>query len=616
MTRKQKRILLRIIVSAAFLIVALITDRLGVPEILSSVFYLTAYFIIGYDIIVKAVWGLRHRKFIDENFLMSVASIGAVFLGEFAESVAVMLFYQIGELFQSYALSKSRNSIAALMDIRPDTARVIRNDEAVTVSPYEVQVGEIIEVNPGEKIPLDGTVISGNAAINTSAMTGESLPFEAGVGSEVLAGCIIIDSVLRVKVSKPFSQSSVAKILELVENSSTNKSKSEQFITKFARWYTPLVVIAALLLAIVPQFFISTGRMEWIRRALIFLVVSCPCALVISVPLSFFGGIGSASLKGILVKGSNYLEALSHCDTVVFDKTGTLTYGSFNVSGVFPEKIDSRVLLAVCAAAEQHSSHPVAKAIVKKSGEDYKKFGVYNVREVAGKGVIAIVEKWEVAAGNQRLMEEVGVNCFVTDDSATVVHIAVNGKYAGFITVSDEIKESAYSAVSDLKQAEIENIVMLTGDKDEVAKKVAEELKIDSVYSELLPSDKVEILQEIISSAEGRVAFVGDGINDAPVLSCADIGIAMGALGSDAAIEAADIVLTDDDPSKIPVAISIAKKTCDIAGQNIAFAISVKLLFLLLGAFGATGMAGAVFADVGVAIIAILNSMRTLKFKK
>ena len=615
MTRKQKRILLRIIVSAAFLIVALVVDKTSVPEILGSVFYLTAYFIIGYDIIVKAVWGVRHRRFIDENFLMSVASIGAVFLFEFAESVAVMLFYQIGELLSSCALSKSRKSIAALMDIRPDIARVIRDNEAVSVSPYEVQTGEIIEVSPGEKIPLDGTVISGNASINTSALTGECVPLDVQEGDEVLAGCIVLDGVIRIKVSKPFSQSSVTKILELVENCSANKSKSEQFITKFARWYTPLVVISALLLAIVPQFFIISGRVEWIKRALTFLVISCPCALVISVPLSFFGGIGSASLKGILVKGSNYLDALSHCDTVVFDKTGTLTHGSFSVSGVFPEKIDSRVLLAVCAAAEQHSSHPVAKAIVKESGEDYKRFGVYNVRELAGKGIIAIVEKWEVAAGNTKLMEEIGVTCFATDDSSTVVHIAINGKYAGFITVIDEIKETSYTVVSDLKQKEIENIVMLTGDKDEVAKEVSDKLQIDSFYSELLPSDKVKILEDIIEKAEGKVAFVGDGINDAPVLSRADIGIAMGALGSDAAIEAADIVITDDDPSKIATAIGIAKKTCDIAGQNIVLAISVKLLFLLLGAFGATGMAGAVFADVGVAIITILNSMRNLRFK-
>lgn len=616
MTRKQRQVLLRIIICAAFLAVALVTEKLSAPEILSSVFYLTAYFIIGYDIIVKAVWGLRHRQFIDENFLMSVASIGAVFLGEFGESVAVMLFYQIGELFQSYALGKSRKSIAALMDIRPDTARVIRENEAVTVSPYEVQVGEIIEVDPGEKIPLDGTVVSGNAQINTSAMTGEALPFEAQEGSEVLAGCISISGVIRIRVTKPFSQSSVARILELVENSSANKSKSEQFITKFARWYTPLVVIAALALAIIPQFFINAGRMEWVRRALIFLVISCPCALVISVPLSFFGGIGSASSKGILVKGSNFLEALSKCDTVVFDKTGTLTKGSFAVSGVFPERMEKRVLLAVCAAAEQHSSHPVAKSVVKASGEDYKRFSVFDVREVPGKGVIAVVEKWEVAVGNSKLMEDVGVNCSVTDDSVTVVHIAIDGKYAGFITVSDEIKESAYSAVAELKEAEVENIVMLTGDRQDVAQNVADKLQIDRVYSQLLPESKVEILEEILSSAEGKVVFAGDGINDAPVLTRADIGIAMGALGSDAAIEAADIVLTDDDPSKIPTAIGIAKKTCDIAAQNIAFAISVKLLFLLLGAFGAVGMAGAVFADVGVAVIAILNSMRTLKYKK
>lgn len=616
MTRKQRQVLLRIIASAAFLVIAIVFEKLKMNEILSSVFYLTAYFIIGYDIIVKAVWGLRHRRFLDENFLMSVASIGAVFLHEFTESVAVMLFYQIGELFQSYALNKSRKSIAALMDIRPDTARVIRENEKVITSPYEVLVGEIIEVNPGEKIPLDGIVVEGSAQINTSALTGEALPFEATEGSQVLAGCIIIDSVIKIKVSKPFSQSSVAKILELVENSSANKSKSEQFITKFARWYTPLVVIGSLALAIIPQFFIVSGRMEWIRRALIFLVISCPCALVISVPLSFFGGIGAASSKGILIKGSNYLEALSNCDTVVFDKTGTLTKGEFAVSRVFSEKTPERVLLAICAAAEQHSSHPVARSIVKASGEDYKKFSVCDVREIPSKGVIAMIEKWEVAVGNLMLMEELGVSCSATNNDTTVLYIAINGNYAGCINVSDEIKESSYNAIDLLRQQDVENIVMLTGDKENVAQAVAGELKIDKVYSQLLPEQKVEILEDILRDAEGKVAFVGDGINDAPVLTRAHIGIAMGALGSDAAIEAADIVLTDDDPLKISTAIGIAKKTCDIAGQNIAFAISVKLLFLMLGAFGATGMAGAVFADVGVAVIAILNSMRTLRLKK
>lgn len=616
MTRKQKRNLLRIIVSAAFLIVALIIEKTKISEIVSSVLYFASYFIIGYDVIVKAVSGIRHRRFIDENLLMSIASVGAVFLGEFTESVAVMLFYQIGELFQSCALAKSRKSISALMDIRPDTARVIRNEQAENVSPTQVEVGEIIEVNPGEKIPLDGIVISGSAEINTSAMTGEALPFNAQPDSEVLAGCVCISGVIRIRVTKPFSMSTAAKILELVENSSENKSKSERFITKFARWYTPVVVIAALLLAIVPQFFITAGRMEWVRRALIFLVISCPCALVISVPLSFFGGIGAASAKGILVKGSNFLEALSKCDTVVFDKTGTLTHGNFAVSGVYPEKLNERVLLAVCAAAEQYSSHPVAKSIVKASGEDYKKFKVSDVKEVVGKGVTAVVEKWEVAVGNGLLMEETGVSCSVSDDSVTVVHIAVNGEYAGYITVSDEIKESAYTAIESLKQADIEKIIMLTGDRNDVAERVADSLKVDEVYSSLLPNDKVERLKSIIAGAEGTVVFAGDGINDAPVLALADIGVAMGALGSDAAIEAADVVITDDNPEKIPMAIDIAKRTCEIATQNIAFAISVKVLFLMLGAFGAAGMAGAVFADVGVAVVAILNAMRALKFNK
>ena len=615
MTRKQKRVLLRIIIAAIFLVVALILEKSGVVQIISSVFYLMSYFVIGYDIIVKAVWGIRHRRFIDENFLMSVASIGAVFLGEFGESVAVMLFYQIGELFQSCAVAKSRKSIASLMDIRPETARLIKENDVFVLSPDEVEVGDIIEINPGEKIPLDGIVIEGNSEINTSAMTGESKPVEVKDNDEVMAGCVNMTSVIRIRVTKPFNKSSVARILELVENSSSNKSKSERFITKFARYYTPVVVIAALALAIIPQFFITAGRMEWVRRALTFLVVSCPCALVISVPLSFFGGIGSASLKGILVKGSNFLEVLSKCDTVVFDKTGTLTEGNFSISGVYPEKLSERVLVAVCAAAEQHSNHPVANSLLKASGEDYKRFKVSSLKEVAGKGVIALVEKWEVAVGNNSLMEQIGVVCSVTGNSETVIHAAIDGDYAGYITVSDQVKPAARTAVEALKESEADNLVMLTGVKEEVAQKVAEELGIEKVYSQLLPEEKVEIIEKIINEAQGTVVFAGDGINDAPVLTRADVGIAMGALGSEAAIEAADVVLTDDDPTKIVTAIGIAKKTCDIAAQNIAFAISVKILFLLLGAFGATGMAGAVFADVGVAIIAILNSMRTLRYK-
>ncbi len=615
MTRKQKRVLLRIIIAAIFLVIALILEKSGVVQIISSVFYLMSYFVIGYDIIVKAVWGIRHRRFIDENFLMSVASIGAVFLGEFGESVAVMLFYQIGELFQSCAVAKSRKSIASLMDIRPETARLIKGNDVLVLSPDEVQVGDIIEIKPGEKIPLDGIVIEGSSEINTSAMTGESKPVEVKDNDEVMAGCVNMTSVIRIRVTKPFNKSSVARILELVESSSSNKSKSERFITKFARYYTPVVVIAALALAIIPQFFITAGRMEWVRRALTFLVVSCPCALVISVPLSFFGGIGSASLKGILVKGSNFLEVLSKCDTVVFDKTGTLTEGNFSVSGVYPEKLSERVLVAVCAAAEQHSNHPVAKSLLKASGEDYKRFKVSSLKEVAGKGVIALVEKWEVAVGNNSLMEQIGVVYSVTGNSETVIHVAIDGDYAGYITVSDQVKPAARTAVEALKESEADNLVMLTGDKDEVAQKVAEELGIAKVYSQLLPEEKVEIIEKIIKEAQGTVVFAGDGINDAPVLTRADVGIAMGTLGSEAAIEAADVVLTDDDPTKIVTAIGIAKKTCDIAAQNIAFAISVKILFLLLGAFGATGMAGAVFADVGVAIIAILNSMRTLRYK-
>lgn len=615
MSRKQRKVLLRIIVAFVFLIVAIITEKTQASEIISSVVYLTSYFIIGYDVIVKAVWGVRNRRFMDENFLMSVASVGAVIMMDFMESVAVMLFYQIGELFQSYAVGKSRKSIASLMDIRPETARVIRDGQAVTVSPYEVRVEEILEVNPGEKIPLDGVVMRGSSCLNTSAMTGESAPLDVTEGSSVLAGFINMDAVIEIKVTKPFSQSSVAKILELVENASQNKSKSEKFITKFSKWYTPIVLIAAIILAVVPQFFISSGRIEWIRRALIFLVISCPCALVISVPLTFFSGIGSASKKGILVKGSGILEQLALCDTVVFDKTGTLTKGDFAVSEVVSEKFDQRVLLAVCAAAEQHSNHPVARAIVTASAKDFERFKVTNVREVAGKGVIAVVERWEVAAGNRGLMEMLDVDYTECESAGTAVYVAIDGKYAGHISVSDQIKETAYGITDKLIEQEIEDIIMLTGDLDTVAQKVADQLKIEKVYAGLLPEQKVEVLESIITSNEGKVVFAGDGINDAAVLVRADIGIAMGALGSDAAIEAADVVLTDDNIEKIPVLLRIAKNTCEIAKQNIAFAVSVKLLFLMLGAFGATGMAGAVFADVGVAIIAILNAMRALRSK-
>lgn len=610
MNRKQKRILLRVIVSAFLLITALVLTKIGVHEIISSSLCLCAFITVGYDVIIKAAWGIRNRNLIDENLLMTIASVGAVCLAEFFEAVAIMLFYQVGELFQSYAVNKSRKSIEKISNIRPDTARVIRDEKELTVSPEEVEIGEIIRVFAGEKIALDGEIIEGETFVNNSFLTGESIPVGAGVGDSVYAGSINMEGTVTVKVTAPFSKSSVAKILELTETSYENKSKSERFITKFARYYTPLVVVAALLIAIIPQFFINDGRGEWVRRALTFLVISCPCALLISVPLSFFGGVGTASANGILIKGSGILEKLSKCDTVVFDKTGTLTKGEFAVTEIKAEKINERVLLAVCAAAESQSNHPIAKCIVKASNEDYKRFKVEMVREIVGKGVIAKVEKWQIAAGNIKLMEELGVT--VPDSDKTVIYVTIDGKYAGFITVGDTVKGEANEAIESLKELDNEKIIMLTGDREENAKSVAESLLIDEYFSNLLPENKVSILENVIEKAEGSVAFVGDGINDAPVIARADVGFSMGNLGSDAAVETADVVITDDDLRKIPLSIKIAKRTTEIATQNIILAISVKILFLMLGVFGTSGMAGAVFADVGIAVITILNAMRTL----
>ncbi len=611
MNRKQKRILFRIIVCAFLLLLAVIFERCGLHEIISSVFFLCAFITIGYDVIIKAVWQLRHRNFIDENLLMSVASVGAVFLKEFFEAVAIMLFYQIGELFQNYAVNKSRKSIEAISNIRPDTARVIRGNEDLILSPEDVETGEIIKIFAGERIALDGEIIEGETKVNNSFLTGESLPKAVGVGDRVFAGGINMYGTITVKVTAPYSRSSVAKILELTETSFENKSKSERFITKFARYYTPIVVIAALLIAIVPQFFINQGRSEWIQRALTFLVISCPCALLISVPLSFFGGVGAASANGILIKGSGVLETLSRCNTVVFDKTGTLTKGRFDVTEISAEKISERVLLAVCAAAESQSNHPIAKCIVDASKEDYKRFRVDSVKEIAGKGVIAKVEKWQVCAGNLKLMEELGVTVCKTEK--TVIYVAIDGKYAGFITVGDDLKEEAAEAVKALKNQEVEKIFMLTGDREENAGELAKLLPIDQYFSNLLPEDKVYCLEEIIKKSDGKVAFIGDGINDAPVIARADIGFSMGSLGSDAAVSSADVVIADDDLRKIAISIKIAKRTTEIATQNIVLALTVKILFLMLGIFGASGMAGAVFADVGIAVITILNAMRTLK---
>lgn len=609
MTRKQKRILLRIIASALLLIVAIITDKLKLHETLSAAFYLASFITIGYDVIIKAVLGLRHRRLLDENFLMAVASIGAVVLSEFAESVAVMLFYQIGEFFQSYAVGKSRKSIAELMDIRPDIARVIRNGEECIVSPQDVMVGEVITVLGGEKIALDGVVTEGKSYVDTSALTGESAPRDISIESRVLAGFINMGGAVKVEVTKPFSESSVSKITQLIENAAVNKTKSEKFITKFARWYTPAVIVGALLLAIIPQFF-GGDLLMWIKRALIFLVISCPCALVISVPLTFFGGIGAASKRGVLIKGTGFMETLSECDTFVFDKTGTLTKGSFAVSHIKSEKLSDEVLLAVCAAAESYSNHPIAKSIVSAAKENYKKFLVSDVKELTGYGIFAKVENREVFVGNTKLMNRIGIFC--EEDDSLAVHIAISGEYAGTVFLADEIKEETSEAVERLYQLGIKETYMLTGDRQEIAEKTANTAGIKNVCASLLPEEKVSALEKI--KKEGRkIAYVGDGINDAPVIALADVGIAMGALGSDAAVEAADIVLMDDNPLKLGEALKVSRRTRSIATQNIVFALFVKALFLILGALGIAGMFGAVVADVGVAIIAILNAMRALK---
>lgn len=612
MSKKQKRMLYRIIVTAILLLTALLLEKAvkGVNETVYSAFYLVAYITIGYDVITKAVLGLRYRRFADENLLMSVASIGAVALGEFTESVAVMLLYQIGELLQSLAVGKSRKSISELLDVRPYSARVIRKGEALSVMPEEVQIGEIIEVLSGEKIALDGMVISGNTQVDNSSLTGESLPVYVGENDSVLAGGVNLSGVIRIRVTKPFSECAISKIKELMESASSNKAKSEKFITKFARWYTPTVLILAILLAIIPQFFVADG-LVWVKRALIFLVISCPCALVISVPLTFFGGMGCASSKGILIKGSGYMETLSKSKIFVFDKTGTLTKGSFKVVRVNSEKLSSEILLAVCAAVEQYSNHPIAQSIVSASKEAYKKYLVSDVREFAGLGITARVENVTVSVGNSRFMERLGISC---EGDTAVVHIALGREYGGNIVLCDEIKEETANAVKELKELNIKETAMLTGDSSSVAEEIAQEAGIDRVYSSLLPEDKVEILEEIMRGGE-KTVYVGDGINDAPVIRRADVGVAMGAFGSEAAIESADIVLMDDNPEKLVTALRISRKTCRIAKQNIIFALCVKALFLLLGALGVAGMVGAVFADVGVAFIAILNAMRSMRVK-
>lgn len=606
----------RIIIGATVLATAVLLSLNN--EWLQIALFIISYIIVGGDVVKRAVKNIFKGQVFDENFLMSIATIGAFFIGEYPEGVAVMLFYQVGELFQSYAVGKSRKSIASLMDIRPDYANVKKGDELVKVDPDEVQIGDIIVIKAGEKIPLDGKVIEGSSMIDTSALTGESIPREVEVGSDILSGCININGVITAEVTKEFGESTVSKILDLVENASSKKSNSEQFITKFARYYTPVVVIIAVFLAIIPPLVIDGATFsDWIYRALAFLVVSCPCALVISIPLSFFGGIGGASKKGVLVKGSNYLEALAETEIVVFDKTGTLTKGVFNVQEIHPEGVSKEELLELTAHAESYSNHPISLSLKRAYSKEIDNGRISDVEEISGHGVIATVDGKKVMAGNIKLMKMMDIPYFKGELIGTIVHVAVNNKYIGYIVIADEVKEDSAQAIKELKAANIKQTVMLTGDNKSIGSKVAKELGLDKVYAELLPADKVEKLEELFSqkSKKGKLAFVGDGINDAPVLARADIGIAMGGLGSDAAIEAADVVIMTDEPSKIATTMKISKKTLKIAHQNIVFAIGIKIIVLILSAFGITTMWAAIFADVGVTIIAVLNAFRALNVK-
>ena len=622
MKKKQNKVLIRILLAAALLVVCAL---LPVEGWLSLLLFLVPYLVIGYDILLKAFKGILNRQIFDENFLMAVATVGAMALGEYMEGAAVMLFYQVGELFQSYAVGKSRKNISELMDIRPDYANIEREGQLERVDPDEVETGSVILVQPGEKIPIDGVILEGTAVLNTSALTGESLPREAGVGDEVISGCINMNGLLRIRTSREFGESTVSKILDLVENSSSKKSKSEHFISKFARYYTPAVCGGALALAILPPLvrLLALGWdpewTSWIYRALTFLVISCPCALVISIPLSFFAGIGGASKEGILIKGSNYLETMAQTKCVVFDKTGTMTQGVFEVNGVHHNEMDEEKLLEYAALAECSSSHPISKSLQKAYGKPLDRTRVSQVEEISGGGVIARVDGREVAAGNEKLMRQLGIPFIPCHHVGTLVHMAMDGQYGGHILISDLIKPHAREAIQDLNRTGISQTVMLTGDAKAVADQVAKELGIQQVYSELLPADKVAKVEELMSQRSNdkdKLAFVGDGINDAPVLSRADIGIAMGALGSDAAIEAADVVLMDDDPLKISKAIRIARKCIRIVYENIYFAIGIKLICLLLGALGIANMWMAIFADVGVMIIAVLNAIRALFVKK
>jgi Cd2+/Zn2+-exporting ATPase len=621
MNKKQKKVLIRILVAAVLMIVF---SQLPVEGYVRFLLFMIPYLVIGYDILKKAFKGILNRQVFDENFLMAVATVGAIVLGNYTEGVAVMLFYQIGELFQSYAVGKSRRNISELMDIRPDYANIERDGKLEKVDPDEVEIGSVIVVQPGEKIPIDGVVTEGKTTLNTSALTGESLPREVAPGDEVISGCINMTGVLKIRTTKEFGESTVSKILDLVENSSSKKSRSEHFISKFARYYTPAVCYGALALAVLPPLvrMLAMGLApewgNWIYRALTFLVISCPCALVISIPLSFFAGIGGASREGILVKGSNYLETLAQTRYVVFDKTGTMTQGVFEVSGVHHNEMEEARLLEYAALAESASSHPISKSLQKAYGKAIDRSRVTDIEEISGNGVIAKVDGIPVAAGNAKLMERLGIPYKECHHVGTVVHMAVNGAYAGHILISDLLKPNAKEAITSLKHAGIEKTVMLTGDSKKVADQVAKELGIGEVYSELLPADKVSKVEELLKekNAKAKLVFVGDGINDAPVLSRADIGIAMGALGSDAAIEAADVVLMDDDPLKISKAIRIARKCMRIVYENIYFAIGIKVLCLILGALGIANMWLAIFADVGVMVLAVLNAIRVLFVKK
>ena len=621
MNKKQKKMLRRILLAAMLLVILAFIPSAGLARF---GLYMVPYLVIGHDILRKAFLGIRNKRIFDENFLMAVATVGAIVLavtdtGDYLEAIAVMLFYQVGELFQSYAVGKSRKSIAALMDIRPDYANLQKDGQLLQVDPEEVAVGAVILVQPGERVPLDGIVLTGDSTLNTSALTGESLPREVSPGDEIISGCINMTGLLTVQTTREYTESTVAKILDLVENASSRKSRSEDFISKFARVYTPIVCISALALAVLPPVFALMLGSDpafgtWAYRALTFLIISCPCALVVSVPLSFFAGIGGASKEGILIKGSNFMETLSKTKTVVFDKTGTLTQGIFEVTHITSQGISQEMLLEYAALAESASSHPISKSLQKAYGKEIDRSRVANIQEISGKGITAQVDGVAVAVGSKKLITDAPL----VESAGTTVYVAVNGQYAGHILISDSVKPNAKAAIANLKKAGVTNTVMLTGDASPVANLVAAQLGIDQVHSQLLPGDKVDKVEELLSlkRAADRLAFVGDGINDAPVLSRADIGIAMGAMGSDAAIEAADIVLMDDDPMKIPKAIRISRKCISIVYQNIVFAIGVKVLCLILGAVGITNMWFAIFADVGVAVIAILNAIRALNVKK